>query len=100
MIDLVILEDSTIISMLRDSKFTSAIPCLMNKQQLLTQSSGGCSSCARRKRDRQKQELAAIKPCLIGLSAEKKSELKQLLQASKIRVVYSDGGGKLVQVTF
>lgn len=100
MADLVIIEDSTVITMLRDTKFTSTIPCLMNKQDLLKQGSGGCSACARRRMAKQKQELASIKPCLVNLSSEKKAELKQLLGAEKIRIVYTDSGGKVVQMTF
>ena len=98
--DLVVLEDSTIISMLGDVRFAEVIPCFFNKRDLFKTGNSGCGSCARKRLEKQRGAMAQIKTCLAGMSAEKKTELKQLLNATKVRVVYSSATGSVVQLTF
>ncbi len=98
--DLVIIEDSTILSMLNDVKYTSTIPCLYNKLEIFRQGTTGCGACARKRQDRQRTEMAKIKTCLAALSNEKKAELKALLGASKLRVTYVNASGQVVALTF
>lgn len=98
--DLVIIEDSTILSMLNDVKYTSAIPCLYNKLEIFRQGATGCGACARKRQERQRTEMAKIKSCLAALSNEKKAELKQLLGANKLRVTYVNASGQVVALTF
>jgi hypothetical protein len=98
--DLVTIEDSTIMSMLSDVKYTSAIPCLYNKLEIFRVGVTGCGACARKRQARQRTEMAKIKSCLAALSNEKKAELKQLLGAAKLRVTYVNAGGQVVALTF
>lgn len=98
--DLVVLEDSTIVSLLTDPAYSETIPCFFNKSDLFKTKSGGCGACARKKQERQRAAMAQIKACLAGMSVEKKNELKQLLNANKVRVVYSNANGSVVQLTF
>lgn len=100
MTDIVVIEDSTILSLIRDSAYEQAIPCFANKKDVFQNSGGGCGSCAAKRRERQKQTMAGIKSCLASLSPEKKTELKQLLNTKQIRVVYTNAAGKVVQLTF
>lgn len=100
MANLVTLEDSTILSMLKDTRYSQAIPCLFNKSAVFKPSNIGCGACARKRQERQRSEMAKIKSCLAALSAEKKNELKRLLGAAKIRVTYVNAGGQVVQLTF
>lgn len=100
MAELVTIEDSTILTMINDSAFAQAIPCLFNKAPLFTKASGGCGACARKRQQRQRDEMAKIKSCLAALSVENKNKLKKLLGATKVRVVYSRPGGEVVQLTF
>lgn len=100
MVDLVVIEDSTILTMLNDARFTSEIPCLQNKVEIFRQGNTPCGECARKRQARQRQEMAALKACLANLSAEKKTALKQLLNAKKVRVVYANPEGDVVQLTF
>ena len=44
--------------------------------------------------------MAQIKSCLAGMSSEKKTQLKSLLDAKKVRVIYVNAGGQVVQLTF
>ena len=100
MSELVVIEDSTVLMMARDARYTNAIPCLANKGDVFKPISGGCGACARKRQQKQRQAMATVKSCLAALSPEKKLELKQLLGAKKVRVVYSRAGGEIVQLTF
>lgn len=98
--ELVVIEDSTIASMVRDERFVSAIPCLVNQAQAIMPAKTGCGSCARKRAEQQRAALARIKTCLAGLSVEKKNELKQLLNAKNIRVVFTTATGQVSTLTF
>jgi hypothetical protein len=98
--ELVVIEDSTIASMVNNDKFTAAIPCLFNQKSVLTPPKGSCGSCARRKIETQRAALTNIKNCLIALSAEKKEELKQLLGTKQVTIVQVTATGQVSQVTF
>lgn len=100
MTELTVLEDSTIISMLNDARFSETIPCFFNKRDLFKTGNSGCGSCARKKLERQRGAMAQIKSCLAGMSAEKKAEFKQLLNTAKVRIVYGNATGSVVQLTF
>lgn len=99
MTDLTIIEDSTILTMLQDKQFSDAIPCLFNKYEIFRNTSG-CGSCARKRQEKQRSEMAKIKSCLAALSADKKTKLKQLLGTKKVRVVFANPTGQIVQLTF
>lgn len=97
--DLVIIEDSTVLTMLQDRRFSDAIPCLFNKAETF-RTTTGCGSCARKRQEKQRSEMAKIKSCLAALSPDKKTALKQLLGAKKVRVVFVNPTGQVVQLTF
>jgi hypothetical protein len=101
MATLVVLDDSTIMSMLGDSAFATQFPCLFNKRDIFkSASAAGCGMCAKKRQERQRKEMAAIKACLAGMSTEQKAALKQRLAAEKIRIVYTNLAGQVVQLTF
>lgn len=97
---LVVIEDSTIMSMLANKELVNKIPCLLNKKNLFETSKGGCGSCARKRLAKQREEMRKIKTCLASLSPEKKTELKQHFGAEQLRVVYVNNAGQTVQMTF
>lgn len=98
--DMIVLEDSTILSMLNDPIYSESIPCFYNKRDLFRSNGNGCSACAQKRQEKRRSAMAQIKSCLAGLSVEKKTQLKSLLDAKKIRVVYVNSGGQVVQLTF
>lgn len=100
MANLVTIDDGTILTMLRDTRYAQAIPCLFNKAEVFRPSNLHCNACARKRQERQRSEMAKIKSCLAALSVEKKNELKKLLNATKLRVTYVNAGGQVVQLTF
>lgn len=99
MTELAIIEDSTILTMVRDARFAE-IPCLANKAEIFQAKGSSCGACARKRQQRQRQEMAKIKSCLAALAPDKKAMLKQLLDAKKVRVVYARADGEIVQLTF
>jgi hypothetical protein len=99
MTELVVVEDGTILMMLRDSRYAD-IPCLTNKAAVFQNTATGCSACARKRKQKQREEMARIKSCLAVLAPEKKILLKQLLDARKVRVTYVRADGEVVQLTF
>jgi hypothetical protein len=99
MTELVVIEDSTIFSMLHDAKFAD-IPCFVNKRDIFTTARSGCGACARKRQDHQRGEMAKIKACLAGMSSQKKTEFKQLIDAEKVRIVYVNASNQVVQLTF
>lgn len=99
MVDLIVIEDSTIASMAQDTRF-AGIPCLTGQVELLAQSASTCGSCARKKLESQRVALAKIKTCLAGMSPEKKSELKALLNTAHVRVIFKSVTGQVSNITF
>jgi hypothetical protein len=97
---LVVIDDGLIFSMLNDPAFNTTIPCLFGKREIFKNATGGCSSCAKKKQDNRRQEMMRIKACLAGLSDEKRKQLKQLFNAERVRVMYSDAAGQIIQVNF
>lgn len=97
---IVVIEDSTILTMLNTKELTDSIPCLMNRKNAFISASGGCGSCARKRQQKQRDELVKIKTCLATMSPEKKNELKKKLNAQQLRIVYVNSSGQTVQMTF
>lgn len=98
--DMVVLEDSTIISLLNDANYSQTIPCFYNKRDLFKTTGNGCGACAHKRQEKRRSAMAQIKSCLAGMSSEKKTQLKSLLDTKKVRVVYVNAGGQVVQMTF
>lgn len=97
--ELVVIEDSTIAGMVKDARF-AGIPCLVNQADVIASTNSSCGACARKKLEAQRAALVRIKTCLSGLSPEKKNELKTLLNAKNVRVVFTTATGQVSTVTF
>jgi len=95
----VVIEDSTILSLINNDKVANQIPCFTNKRNIFAGVKGGCGSCARKRLKKQQEEMAKIKSCLISLSPEKKELLKKVLNAQQIVVVYTNSAGQVTKVT-
>jgi hypothetical protein len=96
----VVVEDGTILSLLNNQAAVQAIPCLANKKNLFGGGGGGCGSCARKRAAKQREEMAKIKACLVALSGEKQAQLKQILNAQQIKIVYTNSAGQTLSTTF
>jgi hypothetical protein len=100
MTDMVVIEDSTIVSMVNDARFNQAIPCLINQSGSVIPAATGCGSCARKRAEGARQAIRRVKECLAGMSSEKKTELKQLLGAQQVKVVFANATGQITTITF
>lgn len=98
--DMVVIEDNTIVSMVSDARFNTTIPCLMNQTGAVIPAPTGCGSCARKRAEGARQAIGRVKACLADMSAEKKNELKQLLNAQHVKVVFATATGQISTVTF
>lgn len=97
---LVVLDDSLIMSLINDAEFSAQVPCLYNKREVFRAGPGGCGACARKRQEKYRKEMATIKMCLAGLSPEKKTLVRQKLDAQQVRIMYVNGAGQTVQLTF
>ena len=95
-----VLDDNAILSLINDAGFAATVPCLANKKEIFKPSATTCGTCKRKREQRIRQEMAAIKTCLAGLSADAKLKLKQHLNAEKVRILYTNLAGQVVQLTF
>lgn len=100
MSQLVVLDENTILSLINDAGFAATIPCLAGKKELFKPGSTTCGTCKRKREQRLRQEMATIKTCLAGLSTEAKLALKKKLDAEKVRILYTNLSGQVVQLTF
>ena len=96
--ELVIIENSTVAAMLADSEIVSQMPCLQNITTAQAQKSG-CGKCGR-KNSVKASEYTGIKNCLASMSADNKRKLKQILNATRLRIVYVNNSGRIVKLTF
>jgi hypothetical protein len=97
---LVVIEDGTILSMLANKTLANSIPCFTGRKNIFGGAGGGCGACARKRQQKQREELTKIKMCLAALSPEKKAELKTHVGAEQLRIVYVNNAGQTVQMTF
>jgi hypothetical protein len=96
--DLVIVENSTIGSMLADPDVVSQLPCLQNAAAA-SPAKKGCGKCGR-KNTAKAAEYTGIKNCLAGMSSNGKRKLKTLLHAKKVRIMYLNNSGRIIKLTF
>tara|TARA_Y100001938_G_scaffold150895_1_gene244222 strand:+ start:3843 stop:4142 length:300 start_codon:yes stop_codon:yes gene_type:complete len=97
--ELVIIENSTIAAMLDDAEVVSQLPCLQNATTLAAKPKSGCGKCGR-KNAAKAAEYTSIKNCLAGMASEGKRQLKKILNAKKVRIVYLNNSGRVIKLTF
>jgi hypothetical protein len=91
---LVVIEDSMVLSMAQNQNFLSEFPFLAGLTAAAKKKKAGCSACGSANRERG-QVLNAAKAAIAGMSPEKKKRMLKLLNAEKMRVIYSDGAKTL-----
>lgn len=88
---LVVVEDSLILSMAQNQQFVSEFPFLQGLAAAATRRAGGCGRCGAANKERG-QVLNAAKAAVAAMSGEKKKRMLKLLNAEKMRVIYTEGG--------
>lgn len=98
---MVTIEESTILGMTQDVRYLNEFPFLKILKTKLDQI-GDCSSCRRKSREKlqeRKQALAEARTSFANLPGSRRSVLKHLLQAKRVRVIYFSGKKK-IQLTY
>lgn len=96
--ELLVIQDGTLESMARDARFTAAFPFLA---PLATPpKKTGCGRCSRAADAKRVGAFRAAKATIAGLPADKKRELKVMLRARQIRVIYYRPDGTAISLTF
>ena len=96
--ELVIIENGTITGMLADASIVAQMPCLQSAASS-TQPTSGCGKCGR-KNTAKAAEYTSIKNCLASMSSDNKRKLKQILNATRLRIVYVNNSGRIIKLTF
>jgi len=98
--NLVTINDSMLRSLTCDQRFLAAFPCLQQGKKGLQAAPSQCGRCRNKRKAAQAAALQGLRQCLAGLDAASKRELKRLLNTKQVRIVYRNGAGKTIQLTF
>ena len=93
------IEDGLLAAMANNPRFTQEFPFLRSMATASGGRRGGCGRCGA---NRQKRASVAqvIKRMIAGMDSGRKARLKALLNAKAVRVIYTDTGGRRVELTF
>jgi len=95
----VVIDNSTILTLVHNPGIARQIPCLAGKAGLF-RTGGGCGACAARRNKKKAAALQNIKSCLIALSVEKRDVLKKFLDAKTITIMTADANNNVTRVNF
>lgn len=99
---LVVIEEGTIASMASNATFLKAFPFLAAVGRTIRSENGkprGCGGCGRAAQERTAVYTTA-KQAIASMDATKKRELREMLNAEQVRLVYKATTGKTIQLTF
>lgn len=98
---MVIIEEGTLTAMALNPTIAKAFPALAGIAKLARGGGGkpGCGSCGRASQERAKVYQQA-KLALAGMDGTRKRQLKDLMNAQSMRLLYKDHAGKAQQLTF
>lgn len=97
---MVIIEEGTLTAMALNPTIAKAFPALAGIAKLARGGGKpGCGSCGRASQERAKVYQQA-KLALAGMDSTKKRQLKDLMNAQSMRLLYKDHAGKAQQLTF
>lgn len=97
---LVVVEEGTLTSMALNAAVVAAFPVLAPIAKLARSAPrAGCGTCGRAGQERAKT-FQKVKMALASMDATKKRQLKELMNASSMRLLYRDNAGKSQQLTF
>jgi len=89
---LVIIEDSMIVGLSNNHQIVSAFPFLSPLKRLTSARKSGCGKCGSGNKQRAKL-LQSAKMAIVGLNADKKQQMKKLMNAAKIQIKYKTSNG-------
>jgi hypothetical protein len=97
---MVVIEESTLTTMALNPTVAKAFPLLAGIAKLARGSGKAtCGQCGKASQDRAKT-FQAVKLAIAGMDAVRKRQLKDLMNAESMRILYKDHAGKAQQLTF
>ena len=101
-VPLLIIEDAVINSLLQNPTVTNEFPFLKTAADRMAASpkSGGCGKCQKRKNRANAVDHAAIREAIGSLPKSRKARFKEILQADKVRVYFTNSQGQKVKLPF
>jgi hypothetical protein len=97
---LVVIEEGTLTGMALNAGIAAAFPVLAPIAKLAKAAPrAGCGTCGRAGQERA-QTFQKVKLALAGMDASQKRKLKDMMNASSMRLLYKDTAGKAQQLTF
>lgn len=97
---LVVIEEGTLTSMALNAAIAKEFPVLAPIAKLARSAPrAGCGTCGRAGQERA-VTFQRVKQQLASMDATQKRKLKDLMNASSMRLLYRDNGGKAQQLTF
>ena len=88
-VEVLIIEDGTLTAMMLDPRIMALLPCLAGpKKQLagIAPGGGSCKRCAAAKKQIAADAMRTAKACLLSTRDQRLVTLKQLLQATQLRI--------------
>lgn len=97
---LFVIEDSHLAAWSANARFVAEFPFL--KGLAAARPAGGCGGCGGRRATGGAAAAAfnAAKQSIAGMGDDRKRRLRELLGAKQLRIVYSDGNGRTIRLTF
>jgi autotransporter adhesin len=99
---MVVIEEGTLTSMALNPKIAAAFPILAPIAKLArgtAKGKPGCGSCGRASQERAKI-FQQVKQGLANMDATRKRQLKDLMNAQSMRLLYRDSKNRAQQLTF
>lgn len=97
---MVVIEEGTLTTMAMNANVLKEFPVLGPIAKLAKASPrAGCGTCGRAAQVRSKL-FQQVKLALAGMDGERKRKLKDLMNASSMRLLYRDNAGRAQQLTF
>jgi hypothetical protein len=97
---LVVIEEGTLTSMALNAAIVAAFPVLAPIAKLAREAPrAGCGTCGTAGQKRA-QTFQQVKQALASMDATRKRQLKDMMNAQSMRLLYRDNSGKAAQLTF
>lgn len=104
-INLLVIDDRMLKSMMEDPRYLAAFPCLATgRRQLDTnvaRAPKDCGRCGKKtKADVRADVILSVRSCITGMSLQQRNEFKRLANAKQVRVLRTNPKGGTVRITF
>lgn len=90
-VNLLVVEDAMILSMLGDPRFIALLPCLADGNTALDSIPKKCGRCNRKQADTRKTIMSSLKNCVASARGSTLAKLKDLMNARQLRIKRTTG---------